>query len=297
MKGLRLPEKNITGNEPKSRNNIGICDWLAPSADLFKKKEVNMVISAYAIPGIRPVGDPVQVLQNCGLKPVNELVGKSKKADLVTDRKLYMYYLVKLYGYKKTDAGGIFNKDHATVVHAIKTLTDWRDTDKKILLRMRKIEVRIDNFFSESMNYKEYFVLEKKIQLLGFDVERKVLIDLFTNGRTDSLRALKVHEYIEFIDWLKERFKLSKEHKYNWMKDPANKMRQKLWALFVVKMQYDEHRYNAWFVQYGKFHKTIKEHTYEELVEVVSQAELVYKSYMGEIKKPGLLVNSLKLNF
>ena len=238
----------------------------------------------YSIPGIK-FNSELEALEACGLSPVRKLNVRSRKGDIKVQRQLYMYYLVKLFGWSSVKAAALFDRDHATALHALKTLSNWRDTDKAFLLRMRKIEVKFDNEYHSNMNYKEYFVIEKQLNNKGFDCSRSELIDLFTEGRTDSLRALKTHEYIEFLDWLKKQFNLSRGSKS--INNPANRMRQKLWALFVKKMSYKEADYYAWVQKYGKFHKPIDEHTAAELVQLVTQAELVYKSWLKEVKKVG----------
>jgi hypothetical protein len=118
---------------------------------------------------------------------------------------------------------------------------------------------------------------------MGFEPERADLIETFTNGKKTSLRALSSREYMNFIDYLKRTFKLKSGGK--WQNSAENKMRRKLWSLFVHKMGYDEAMLKAWVVSYGKFHKPLKQHTKAELIELVSQAELVYKSWLKEVRK------------
>lgn len=237
---------------------------------------------AYSIPGVKALNE-LEALGACGLRPVTELNVKSRKREFVEGRQLYMYYLIKIFGWKQSRAAALFGRDHATVIHAVKSITNLRETDKGFLLRMRKIEVKFDNQYKGNMNYKEYFMLEKAINKQGFEVERKELIGSFTKNRKESLRALTSAEYIDFIAWLKKTFKL--ENRSHWPNTPGNRMRQKLWGLFVIKMGYSPITYKNWLVKYGKFHKPIEEHNYKELTQVVTQAELVYKSFLGEIKK------------
>ncbi len=63
------------------------------------------------------------------------------------------------------------------------------------------------------MNYKANFALEKRHQKMGYHIHRSDLIFSFTEGRTDSLRALGTNtkEYWQFIHWVKVTFNLEPE--------------------------------------------------------------------------------------
>jgi len=56
--------------------------------------------------------------------------------------------------------------------------------------------------------YAAYFALEGKIKSLGFDPDRHELVGQFTNGGKDGLSQLSHVEYLEFLRWLKDRFRL-----------------------------------------------------------------------------------------
>ncbi|MBN2668768.1 MAG: hypothetical protein JXR60_06020 [Bacteroidales bacterium] len=136
------------------------------------------------------------------------------------------------------------------------------------------------------MSYKAYFTIEKKLKAQGFVGERADLIEQFTDGKKSSLRELTDRQYKAFIIWLTNQASgNSSNTKEDWQKSPANIMRRKVYSLFITKMDYSEDEFNAWLLKYGKFHKPLQEHSEHELVQLTSQAEAVYKSWVKEIHK------------
>lgn len=238
------------------------------------------MISVYAIPGIYR-NECVDALEIAGLKPRTQLIEKTRKREIAEERQYYFYYLINLFDYTLTEAGKVFGMDHATAIHAVKKISNLREVDPLVLSKTNQIESSLDKQHIK-MNYRKYFALEKQIKSHGFDVDRKDLIYSYTNGKKESLRALSSREYIEFTDWLIAKFKLKDT---SWRNTPANKMRRKIWSLFVIKMGYSEADYKVWLVTKSKFKKPIGDHTHGELVELVSQADKVYQSYLNEINK------------
>ncbi len=126
------------------------------------------------------------------------------------------------------------------------------------------------------MNYKEYFVLEKQLREIGFDAHRSDLISSFTEGRTESVRALSLPEYRQFISCIKTRFEFQSRE---------DRMRQKVYVLFVDKMEYTEEELERWCVKYGKYHKGLNDHSYKALIELTTQAERAYISFVKGVTK------------
>ncbi len=130
--------------------------------------------------------------------------------------------------------------------------------------------------------YKSYFAIEKKIKAQGFDFERSDIISQFTNGRKSGLSQLTHFEYAEFIRWLNRTYQSEAKPAPD---DPCQTMRRKIIAIFR-KMNYtnnekaDMQRIEEWCLKYGKFKKKLNEHNYQELTELVTQAEFVQKSYI-----------------
>lgn len=133
------------------------------------------------------------------------------------------------------------------------------------------------------MNYRVYFAMEKRLKAQGHHVDRKDLILQFTAGKKDSLKALSAVEYSKFINWL-QHDKVEPLQK-DWKNSPANKMRRKVYSLFVSKMCYTPEQLDAWCVKYSHAHKPLQQHSAAELVTLVSQAEQVYDSFVLGIDK------------
>lgn len=133
--------------------------------------------------------------------------------------------------------------------------------------------------------YQAYFAIEKEMKATGWHGERAELISSFTKGKKRSLKELTAVEYNQFIGSLKKMNSRESETKEDWQNSPENLMRRKLWNLFVKQMNFTPDRFQNWIVQYGKFHKPLNSHTHNELAQLLTQAELVYKSYINEINK------------
>lgn len=137
-------------------------------------------------------------------------------------------------------------------------------------------------------NYAQYFAIEKKLKSQGFDFERHELISQFTDNKKDSLKGLSYFEYAEFLRWINKKFAAMPSPEQE-LKDKCQLMRRKLIALFY-KMNYrtpegksDMVRINQWCAKYGKFHKELNGHSYQELTQLLTQAEAVYKSYIQSL--------------
>jgi len=99
-----------------------------------------MNVSVYAIPGIPRLDSPENILQVvCDLNKISpiEVMSnlKSRKRELVETRHIsitLMYKILKMSNYK---AGAFFNKDHATAIHARKTIANLRETNKEFRLK------------------------------------------------------------------------------------------------------------------------------------------------------------------
>jgi len=124
--------------------------------------------------------------------------------------------------------------------------------------------------------YAQYFAIERKLKNQGRQIERKELIADFTNGRTSSLRGLSPSEYQEFVAQLSKNL-------HDFKNSPENKMRQKVYALFVSKMGFSKDQMNSWCLKYSKAHKPLQEHNYQELIVLVHQVEQVFQSQLKSL--------------
>ena len=62
--------------------------------------------------------------------PISKIRGRSRLAEIVTARRICMVLINDKLHYSTTVNGAIFNKDHATVLHAFKVHSDLMDVDK-----------------------------------------------------------------------------------------------------------------------------------------------------------------------
>ena len=59
-----------------------------------------------------------------------QLDSKTRLADIVEPRKILMYIINKEYGLGCAKTGGLFNRHHATVLHASKSIAGFMEFDK-----------------------------------------------------------------------------------------------------------------------------------------------------------------------
>jgi len=121
-------------------------------------------ISAYAMPGIgfaEPVTSPKRkFLTSIEIKkivahyfnlPVFTLDLKSRKIEIREARQIGHYFARIFTRDSSTVVGKIIgNKDHATVLHSCKTISNLRETDKKLASVLKDIEYYIKIRIKES---------------------------------------------------------------------------------------------------------------------------------------------------
>lgn len=121
------------------------------------------MISPYAFPGIRRVDLPVSytriardkeipeespitsgmifaaIKEVTGLEP-DELRGRVRLRTTVNARYIYAYFARTLLGTSLEEIGNMVNRDHTTIMHALKCFKDFYDTDlafKNLASRVR----------------------------------------------------------------------------------------------------------------------------------------------------------------
>jgi chromosomal replication initiator protein len=76
--------------------------------------------------------------------PVESLQAKTRKREIVQARQLTMYFSKNLTKYSLASIGAqVGNKDHATVLHACKTVNNLKDTDKNFRQYVEDIEKKL----------------------------------------------------------------------------------------------------------------------------------------------------------
>ena len=138
---------------------------------------------------------------------------------------------------------------------------------------------------SPELHKKLYSTYKNK----GLTENRRDIVFNFTHGRTDNSSELTTAEIVELINILegkvtetdKSKKKASKTinkllslcHTYGWRK--LNKTGDKYIA--------DIDSLNSWLIKYGKYHKTLKEHSLYELGIVTTQFEKVVNQLLKSI--------------
>lgn len=76
--------------------------------------------------------------------PVDSLQAKTRKREIVQARQITMYFSKNMTKYSLASIGAqIGNKDHATVLHACKTVTNLKETDKNFRVYVDEIEKKL----------------------------------------------------------------------------------------------------------------------------------------------------------
>ena len=132
------------------------------------------------------------------------------------------------------------------------------------------------------MNNQLNSQLNGLLSATGLVTQKEALVLSATKGRSGSRRDLTDFEARGLINYLQEE--------KNKMPDAANKMRRK-----IISLAYEMHWAKAgdWkaavesidkfcLSKNGMFKKQLNKHTYEELVQVVTQFESMYKKYLKE---------------
>lgn len=128
----------------------------------------------------------------------------------------------------------------------------------------KKLIIRLQTIFSKKGISKE---------------ERAAIVHDFTNGKELSVGRLSTNELSELIDRFTDK---------QVSDDAPNRMRRKIIALFRERgFEYydhasnrtkaDMHRIYKWVKHYGKHNpKRLKDYTYSELIDLVSQVETLH---------------------
>ena len=109
---------------------------------------------------------------------------------------------------------------------------------------------------------------------------QRSIIGQYSDGRTTSATELTKPEAQALIDWLRRQ---------PTSRSRSEKMRKKLihYAHLIgwkrPDGRADMDRINEWCRSYGRYKKPLNDHSYEELVQLLSQFESTMKSYLTNI--------------
>lgn len=135
---------------------------------------------------------------------------------------------------------------------------------------------------AKTSKYSAFFRIHKRIQDTGITIERSEIISDFTNGNKQSLQQLTPWEYNELLNWLNRTFPVGVYPPVSQL----NVMRRKIISLFR-KMGYQEkgkadmERIYAWVLKYGLLKKPFNQYSFDELPQLVTQVESMYKKYLN----------------
>lgn len=109
---------------------------------------------------------------------------------------------------------------------------------------------------------------------------KQELVWSFSNQRTSSSRELNVQEAQALISYLKnlDPKEIAAEKMRRKILSKAHKLR---WELENGKI--DMARLNGWCIAYGGFKKSLNQHTHDELVQLVTAFDKVYKHYISKV--------------
>ena len=85
----------------------------------------------------------LKVSYNAFKLSVEELQIKSRKRAVVVPRQISMYLLYKFTKYTVEFIGGMYKRDHTTVTHAKKVVTNLKETDKDFNSMVQFLEYKV----------------------------------------------------------------------------------------------------------------------------------------------------------
>ena len=99
------------------------------------------------------MNDKIQIIAQIVAKSnditIEELLRKTRKRQIVQARQTAMYMCYKYTKYTLATIGeNLGRKDHATVLHAVKTINNLIDTDIKIRTTIEKCEKEVESMLS-----------------------------------------------------------------------------------------------------------------------------------------------------
>jgi chromosomal replication initiation ATPase DnaA len=87
-----------------------------------------IAINYFAMPGL---ANDIEMAAQLWQTTVDDMHSRSRKRDTCDARFAVMWLRMTRYNYSTTEAGAIFNRDHATAMHAKQQVAKLADTDKE----------------------------------------------------------------------------------------------------------------------------------------------------------------------
>lgn len=95
-------------------------------------------MTPYISPGITKPSTIINMISEKSGMPIDIIKSKSRKRNIVEVRQLCMYFIYKA-GYTLKQTGLFFKKDHATVIHACKTINNLFETNKVFIEKYKNL--------------------------------------------------------------------------------------------------------------------------------------------------------------
>ena len=94
------------------------------------------------------IEDIVQKVSEVSRVPEKEIIGKSRKMELVEARQISMYLCRDIMGISLNNIGVYFGgRDHTTVMHAVKTINNKSLTDVRLKKMVESLKQELDFTF------------------------------------------------------------------------------------------------------------------------------------------------------
>mgnify|MGYP000527768868 CR=1 FL=1 len=113
---------------------------------------------------------------------IDELRVRSRKRHLVVARQLNMFFLKRHTTYSLEVIGSLFDRNHATVIHAEKTINDLIDTDKRINNLFMVIEDEVDTYKNKDKTTRYSVFQELVNNSITDESKKKEWIEKFINA-------------------------------------------------------------------------------------------------------------------
>jgi len=98
-------------------------------------------MTPYTAPGLKTIEEIAAEIWEI---PVESIMVKTRKREVVEARQVLMAYRKQQTGKSSNRVGKEYSKDHATVLHAIKTVNNLRETDKVFRYKYEEFNRRVN---------------------------------------------------------------------------------------------------------------------------------------------------------
>lgn len=113
--------------------------------------------------------------------------------------------------------------------------------------------------------------------------QKASLILGFTAGRSESSKDMTEEEALSLIAYLKDKAKETTDTDLQNLRRKIISIAHQMYWYLPNTRKIDMVRINNWCTSYGKFKKELNAHSYNELVQLVTQFKVVYASYIRNL--------------